>query len=155
MVNSLLKVCTHSSLPLDRISVSISFDLGRSVHVKGTGILYIIIIKRNWIEFFFRTYRRIPGSYPWSNPPHLLLDFLISKAAIKEATVIHIVEAAMNRPGHILKLTNWNYEWTQGKKAANLLPKPHMAYPGSLVVVFKLRPSSVRNLSGLKAKGSG
>ena len=43
----------------------------------------------------------MPGPYPWSNPPHLL-DFLISKAAIKETTVIHIVEAAIYRPGHIL-----------------------------------------------------
>ena len=30
---------THSSFPLDRMSASISLDLGRSVHVKGTGIL--------------------------------------------------------------------------------------------------------------------
>ena len=33
------KPCTHSSFPLDRMSASISLDLGRSVHVKGTGIL--------------------------------------------------------------------------------------------------------------------
>lgn len=50
----------------------------------------------------------MPGPYAWSNPP-LWLDLLMSKAVIKDATVIHIVEAAMNRPGHILycKIRHW------------------------------------------------
>ena len=99
----------HHALSEETINRSACFDLGRIAHANSSGYLHTHSsseprAKKKKRNADTRTYEIAPTEYSsfgiWGTPwPSTTGE--ISKAARTEATVIHIDERAMNRPGHI------------------------------------------------------
>lgn len=85
--------------------------------------------------------------------PFSSMAFVMLNAHKRDAVVSQRVESASAFPGHSLLIRNLSTPYDIFRDNTNLRPNPNAIVDGSLISKFNF--PSLRNLSGLKASGSG